>query len=271
METTPPLSSSVCKAVLPTGITVSVKKIEWEAKRMKVMSEFITRIGNARHKNLIRLLGFCYNKHVAYLLYDYLPNGNLAEKIRMKRDWTAKYKIVIGIARGLHYLHHECYPAIPHGDLKSSDILFDENMEPHLAEFGFKLLAELNKASLPSTISRTETGEFNPAIKEELYTDIYSFGEVIMETITNGRLTNAGGSIQSKPREALLREIYNENEVGSADSMQEEIKLVFEVALLCTRSRPSDRPSMEDVLNLLSGLKSQRFIGFEVTKKQENF
>lgn len=92
-----------------------------------------------------------------------------------------------------------------------------------------------------------------------------------METITNGRLTNAGGSIQSKPREALLREIYNENEVGSADSMQEEIKLVFEVALLCTRSRPSDRPSMEDVLNLLSGLKSQRFIRFEVTKKQENF
>ncbi|KAK9268830.1 hypothetical protein L1049_000594 [Liquidambar formosana] len=147
METVPPLSASVCKAVLPTGITVSVKKIEWESNSMKAMSEFITRMGNARHKNLIRLLGFCYNKYLAYLLYDYLPNGNLAEKIRVKRDWAAKYKIVIGIAKGLCYLHHDCYPAIPHGDLKSSNIVFDENMEPHLAEFGFKFLEQMSKGS----------------------------------------------------------------------------------------------------------------------------
>ena len=92
-----------------------------------------------------------------------------------------------------------------------------------------------------------------------------------MEIITNGRLTNAGAIIQSKPREAILREIYNENEVESAGFMQDEIKLIFEVALLCTRSRTSDRPSMEEVLNLLSGSKSQRIIGFEVSKKQENF
>lgn len=107
-------------------------------------------------------------------------------------------------------------------------------------------------------------------MKEELYTDICRFGEMIVEIITNGRLTNARETIQSKPRETLLREIYNENEVESAGSMQEEIKSVFEVALLCTRSRPSDRPSMEDVLNLLSGSKSQKFTGFEVTKKKEN-
>lgn len=92
-----------------------------------------------------------------------------------------------------------------------------------------------------------------------------------MEIITNGRLTNAGASIQSKPKEVILREIYNENEVGSAGSMQEEIKLVSEVALLCTRSSTSDRPSMEEVLNLLSGSKSQRIIGFEISKKQEKF
>ncbi|XP_044471289.1 leucine-rich repeat receptor-like protein kinase TDR [Mangifera indica] len=250
----PPQSGSICKAVLPTGITVSVKTIKWGAKRMKVMEEFLTRLGSARHKNLIRLLGFCHNNHQAYLLYDYLPNGNLSEKIRMKKDWPTKCRIVMGIARGLCFLHHDCNPAILHGDLKSSNIIFDENMEPHLAEFGLTHLTQLANGSIPATNSRRESGEFNNTIKEELYMDIYGFGEIILEILTNGRLTNAGTSIRNKPRESLLREICNDNEVGSSSSLQEEIKLVLDVALLCIRTTPSDRPSMNDTLKFLSRL-----------------
>ncbi|XP_061351132.1 leucine-rich repeat receptor-like protein kinase TDR [Gastrolobium bilobum] len=248
----PSPSPLVTKAVLPTGITVLVKKIEWEARSIKDVSEFIMRLGNARHKNLIRLLGFCHNQHQVYLLYDYLPSGNLAEKIGMKWDWAAKFRTVVGIARGLCFLHHHCYPAIPHGDLKSSNIVFDENMEPHLAEFGFKNLLKLSKGSSPTT-TKWET-EFNEITKEELCMDVYKFGEIILEILTGGRLRNAAASIHSKPWEVLLREIYNENEVSSASSLQ-EIKLVLEVAMLCTRSRSKDRPSMEDALKVLSGLK----------------
>ena len=86
--------------------------------------------------------------------------------------------------------------------------------------------------------------------------DIYRFGEIILQILTN--LANAGETIHSKPKEVLLREIYSENQTGSTGSTQEEIKMVLEVALLCIRSRPSDRPSMEDALKLLSGMKSQR-------------
>lgn len=254
----PILSAPVCKAVLPTGITVSVKKFEWDAKRMGVMLEFITQIGNARHKNLIRLLGFCYNKHLVYLLYDYLPNGHLSEKIRVKRGWAAKYKIVVSIARGLCFLHHDCYPAIAHGDLRSSNIVFDENMEPHLTEFGFKHLLELNTSSGTAETSTRGPGATNSAVEEELCRDVYSFGEMVLEILTNGRLTNSGASLQSKAREVVLREIYNENEIGSNISFQEEMKRVLEVATLCTRSRPSDRPSMEDTLKLLSGSTSHK-------------
>ncbi|KAK6274006.1 hypothetical protein POUND7_011089 [Theobroma cacao] len=257
MEELPPLSAAVCKAVLPTGITVLVKKIEWDAKRMKGASEFITQMGNARHKNLIRLLGFCYNKHLAYLLYDYLPNGNLTEKVRMRRDWATKYRIIIGIAKGLCFLHHDCNPAISHGDLKSNNVVFDDNLEPRLADFGFKYLIRLIKGTVPATTSRMGTGQSNDAIKEELYMDIYHFGEIILEVLTNGRLTNAGASIQSKPKDVLLREVYNDSEAGSTNSLQEEVKLVLDVAMLCTRSRPADRPSMEEALKLLSGLKPQ--------------
>ncbi|KAJ6743037.1 hypothetical protein OIU85_017056 [Salix viminalis] len=217
----------------------------------------MTRLGVARHRNLIRLLGFCYNKQLAYVLYDYQPNGSLAEKISLKRDWMAKYRLVSGIASGLCFLHHDCYPAIPHGDLKLSNILFDENMEPHLAEFGSKYLVEMARGSSSATVSRRETGELSSVMKEELCMDTYKFGEIVLEILTNGRLGNSGGSKQSKPKEVLLREIYSENQTGSADAMQEEIKLVFEVVLLCMRSNPSDRPSMEDALKLLSGVKSQ--------------
>ncbi|XP_043701320.1 leucine-rich repeat receptor-like protein kinase TDR [Telopea speciosissima] len=264
IEPVPPLSAPVSKVVLPTGITVSVKKIEWGASMRGTMTEFITRMGNARHKNLTRLLGFCSNKHVAYLLYDYLPNGNLAEKMNMKREspistWSAKYKLVIGIARGLCYLHHECYPAIPHGDLKASNIVFDENLEPHLAEFGLRTLLQMSEGSLRRSTSSTGTlsnsGDFNSTTKDELCRDIYSFGEVLLEIITNGRLTNGGASIHSTPKDRILKEIYDENEVGAIGELKEETELVLEVALLCTRSRPSDRPSMEDALKLLSGLR----------------
>ncbi|KAG4144667.1 hypothetical protein ERO13_D05G051500v2 [Gossypium hirsutum] len=247
MEKLPPLSAAVCKAVLPTGITVLVKKIEWEPKRMKVAIEFITQMGNARHRNLIRLLGFCYNNHMAYMLYDYLPNGNLADKVTMPRDWSTKCRIITGIARGLCFLHHDCNPAISHGGLNSSTIVFDDNFEPRLADFGFKYLIEFIK------------GRSSEAIKDELYMDIYRFGEIILEILTNGRLTNGGEIVQSKPQDVVLREMYSENEAtdDSANSLQDEIKQVVDVALLCTRSRPADRPSMKDALKLFSGLKGQ--------------
>jgi len=93
--------------------------------------------------------------------------------------------------------------------------------------------------------------EYNESMEEELSNDVYNFGKMILEILTGGRLTNAAANIHSKSQETLLREVYNDNEVTSASSM-EEIKLVLEVAMLCTRSRSSDRPSMEDALKLLS-------------------
>ncbi|KAJ0800075.1 putative protein kinase RLK-Pelle-LRR-XI-1 family [Helianthus annuus] len=243
-------SNSVCKAVLLSGMTVIVRKIEWGAKGSNLLIDFVNQIGNLRHKNLVRLLGFCYNKNLGYLLYEYLPNGNLDDKIAIKRDWGSKHRLVISIAKGLCYLHHDRHPAIPHGDLKASNIVFDENMEPRLAEFGFK------------TISAMETGEYKGLMDHDLKDDVFGFGEVVLEILTNGRRKNGGISIHKTPKDVLLKEIYNDNEVSassssssSSKSIQEEIKSVLEVVLACTTSKQSDRPSMEDVLKILSGLK----------------
>ncbi|CAI9293489.1 unnamed protein product [Lactuca saligna] len=242
----PHSSNSVCKAVLLTGMTVIVRKIEWGAKSSNLLMDFVNRIGNARHKNVIRLLGFCYDKNLGYLLYEYLPNGNLDEKIGIKRDWGSKHRLVVNIAKGLCFLHHDCRPAISHGNLKASNVVFDENMEPRLAEFAFK------------TISAMESGEYNGVTDHELKDDIFNFGELVLEILTNGKRKKWGMSVQRTPKDVILKEIYNENEVGassSSKSTQEEIKVVLEVVLGCTTSKVSDRPSMEEVLKILSRLK----------------
>ncbi|CAN0838546.1 Leucine-rich repeat receptor-like protein kinase TDR [Linum grandiflorum] len=247
-----PLSATVWQANLPTGITVSVKRVELEAKTMNVSMEFIVRIGNVRHKNLTRLLGVFHNKHLVYLLYDYFPNGTLTEKISTKIHWATKLKLIIGIARGLCFLHHDCYPAIPHGDLNSSNIVLDENMEPCLAQFGLKYVEEIGCGMFTAILTGKETGEFNGPLKDELCNDIYSFGEIILEILSNGRLTKAGSGTQNKPIEVLLKEMYSMNESVTLDSTKREMKQALEVALLCTRSRSPDRPTMADALKLLS-------------------
>ncbi|ERN10347.1 leucine-rich repeat receptor-like protein kinase TDR [Amborella trichopoda] len=255
----------VCKADLPTGITVAVKKVEWGPGNRTRMTEFINRLGHARHRNLIRLLGFCSNNKTALLLYDYLPNGSLAERMKMKRDpaistWTDNFRVVIGIARGLCYLHHDCYPAIPHGDLRASNVLFDETMEPHLAEFGLNRLLHMNGGRHAGGFSQTNfiitvTGKLETATEEDIYRDIYNFGRLSLEILTNGR-TIDNTSIQNRPEDEVLKEIYNENQGTITDKVaKEEVRHVLEVALQCTSRIPSDRPSMEEVLKKLSGLR----------------
>ncbi|RAL44164.1 hypothetical protein DM860_016410 [Cuscuta australis] len=244
---------SVCKAVLPTGITVSVKSIRWGRGRTAIASEFINQLGNARQKNLARLLGFMYRKDVAYLIYDYLPNGNLSEKIAGgKMDWETKVKVVAGIARGLWYLHRECFPPIAHGDLKGSKVVFDEKMEPHLVGFGVSSLSQLDNVN---------SGELRVVIKEELlYKDIHNFGQLVMDVLTNGRVSKAEvASTPTKPNDddALLKKVLRENDIPySNNPIKEEVKRVLDVALFSIRHRASDKPSMqEDPLKLLSSLR----------------
>ncbi|KAH6772369.1 Leucine-rich repeat transmembrane protein kinase family protein [Perilla frutescens var. frutescens] len=250
METALALPDSIGKVVLPTGITVSAKKIEWEPKEMKVMLQFLTRIGNSRHENLVRLLGICYNNQLAYLLYDYMPNGNLAEKIGICRDWETKCRIISGVAKALCFLHHGCFPAIPHGNLKASNVLLDENMEPHLAEYGLSSIVESSENHLPAK-SRNETGGFRTSIRDELDLDVYNFGELILEVLTNGRVGNTSGITQNLQREDLIRQVGDDNGIVPSSSLHKDMKSAVEVALLCTRSRPADRPTMQDALKLL--------------------
>lgn len=89
------------------------------------------------------------------------------------------------------------------------------------------------------------------SIRDELDMDVYTFGELVLEVLTEGRLGNAEVAMRSLRREDLIREINKEGGISPSSSLHEDLKSAVEVALLCTRSRPSDRPTMKDAVKLL--------------------
>eukprot|EP01018_Ginkgo_biloba_P002069 Gb_24543 [translate_table: standard] len=271
-------AGTVYKAEMPSGEVIAVKKLwrnqkEASRRRRGVLAE-VDVLGNVRHRNIVRLLGCCSNNENTLLLYEYMPNGSLADLLHgnkeanMLADWMTRYKIAVGVAQGLMYLHHDCYPVVVHRDVKPSNILLDADMEARVADFGVAKLIQTDESM--SVIA----GSYGYIAPEYAYTlqvdeksDIYSFGVVLLELLTGRRSVDSEfgdainivdwvrGKIQTK--EGILQ-VLDQNVGASCSSVQEEMILVLRVALLCTTRCPADRPSMRDVVTMLSEAKPRR-------------
>jgi hypothetical protein len=103
-------------------------------------------LGSIRHKNIVRFLGCCWNRNTRLLMYDYIPNGSLGSLLHEGNDncldWHIRFKIILGSAQGLAYLHHDCAPPIVHRDIKANNILIGLVFEPYIADFGFAKLVD---------------------------------------------------------------------------------------------------------------------------------
>lgn len=142
---------------------LAVKKLvisENEGQRLSIVREVQT-LGNIRHRNLVRLEGVWLRENYGLISYTYMPNGSLYEALHEKNppqslEWNARNKIAVGIAHGLVYLHYDCHPVIIHRDIKTSNILLDSEMEPHIADFGLaKLLDQPSTSSQSINVTGT--------------------------------------------------------------------------------------------------------------------
>ncbi|CAL9120252.1 unnamed protein product [Musa textilis] len=264
-------SSSVYKGYLLDGKELAVKILKPSEVAVKEFVSEIEIITTLHHKNIIPLLGFCMENNSLMLVYEYVSQGNLEEILHDKEEnkhvlsWPERYKVAIGVAEALDYLHGggSIEPVI-HRDVKSSNILLSENFEPQLSDFG---LAKWASATTLQPICSDVAGTFGYLAPEYILygkvnekIDIYAFGVVLLELLSGRKPISSGCP---KGQESLVmwaKPILQDRDVKQLidptlknDFNSDQVERMILAASLCVRRLHRARPSMSIVLKLLRG------------------
>ncbi|XP_051216497.1 phytosulfokine receptor 2 [Lolium perenne] len=255
----------VYKAYLPDGTKAAVKRLSGDCGQME--REFraeVEALSQAQHKNLVSLRGYCRHGNDRLLIYPYMENSSLDYWLHERADggymlkWESRLKIAQGSARGLAYLHKDCEPNIIHRDVKSSNILLNEDFEAHLADFGLARLIQPYDTHVTTDLVGT-LGYIPPEYSQALIAtpkgDVYSFGVVLLELLTGRRPVEVSKIKGSRDLVSWALQMKSENKeeeifdrlIWSKDH-EKQLLSVLDTACRCIGSDPRQRPSIEQVV-----------------------
>ncbi|CAL5412405.1 unnamed protein product [Camellia sinensis] len=261
----------VYKGRLSDGTVIAVKQLS--SKSNQGNREFLNEMGMIsclQHPNLVKLHGCCIEEDQLLLVYEYMENNSLAHSLfddcQLILDWPTRLKICIGIARGLAFLHEESRLKIVHRDIKATNVLLDENLNPKISDFGLARLNEDEKSHISTRVAGT-IGYMAPEYALWGYltdkADVYSFGVVTLE-IVSGKNNNS--YIPNSDCFCLLdwscRLQQDGNLLDLVDPKlgpevnKEEAERMVKIALLCTDGSPTLRPTMSEVVSMFEGRMS---------------
>ncbi|XP_027071668.1 uncharacterized protein [Coffea arabica] len=253
---------SVYRARLPSGKVVALKKLhrlEGENpnfdKSFRNEADMLSKI---RHRNIVKLFGFCLHKRCMFLIYEYMDRGSLFCILRdeteaVELDWIKRVNLIKGIASALSYLHYDCDPPIIHRDVSSNNILLNSQLEATLSDFGTARILELDSSN-----QTVIAGTFGYMAPELAYTmvvteksDVYSFGVVVLETLFGKHPQDFLSCISSQPNEPImLKDLLDARLPPPTNPLVvRNVVLATALALDCVNANPKCRPTMQQVVN----------------------
>lgn len=262
--------SHVYRGCLPDGKELAVKILKPSEDVLKEFASEIEIITALHHKNIISLFGFCFEENNLLLVYDFLSRGSLEENLHgNKKDgnafgWTERYKVAVGVAEALDYLHNSCGQPVIHKDVKSSNILLSDDFEPQLSDFGLASWLSTSSSHLTCTDVAGTFGYLAPEyfmhgkVSEKI--DVYAFGIVLLELLSGKKPIN---SENPKGQESLVmwaKPILKDGKVSQlldpsldTDYDNDQIERMVLAATLSISRAPTVRPPINLVLKLLQG------------------
>ncbi|XP_066326530.1 probable L-type lectin-domain containing receptor kinase S.5 [Miscanthus floridulus] len=269
----------VYKGVLPADearpeeMDVAVKRfIRDDGKDVTDFLQEVDIINRLRHKNIVPLIGWCYKKRQLLLVYEYMPNGSLDQHLFRRGvheqrwpvlSWARRYAIVGDVAAGLHYVHHEYTRMVLHRDVKASNVLLDASFRARLGDFGLARVLDDDREAFTDLHVAGTFGfiapEYSVGHKASRETDVFAFGALVLEVVTGQLALRAGDPRcpllsdwvwQMHGRGALLGAV--DQSLGADEFNHDEAGRLLLLALACSSPNPGDRPTMPQVLQVLT-------------------
>ncbi|KAG7982740.1 hypothetical protein I3843_04G068200 [Carya illinoinensis] len=254
---------TVYKGMLADGRIVAIKKsmIIDEEKLQAFINEVVI-LSQINHRNVVKLLGCCLETEVPLLVYEFIPNGTLAQYLNGQNEefpptWDMRLRIAIEVAGALFYLHSSASSPIYHRDIKSTNILLDENYRAKVADFGISRSVAIEQTHL-STLVQGTFGYVDPEyFRSGQFTnksDIYSFGVVLAELLTGEKAISSIGTRDTKSLAAFFVSSMEENNLFNIldnqvlkEMEKEKIIAVANLAKRCLNLKGRKRPTMREV------------------------
>ncbi|KAK3159662.1 hypothetical protein QOZ80_1BG0049520 [Eleusine coracana subsp. coracana] len=262
----------VHKGVLPNGKEVAVKQLrDGSGQGEREFQAEVEIISRVHHRHLVSLVGYCISGDNRLLVYEFVPNNTLEFHLhgrgRPTMDWPTRLKIALGSAKGLAYLHEDCYPKIIHRDIKAANILLDLRFEAKVADFGLAKLTSDNNTHVSTRVMGTFgylAPEYASSGKLTEKSDVFSFGVMLLELITgrrpvSSRQSHMDDSLVDWARPLMTKAFEDGNHDDLVDPRlgneynNNEMERMIACAAACVRYSARRRPRMSQVVRALEG------------------